>query len=73
MAQTAQQLSPAPESGKPRDTTATLREELKAHLQWCAYLGASVGEESLADLAVMLRRTARTMRTFAEQAEQQAE
>jgi len=53
-------------------SNARLRDQLKAHLNWCAYLRASVDEESLADLAQLLRRTARTMRDFAEQAEQHA-
>ncbi|MDQ7019334.1 MAG: hypothetical protein Q9M33_09220 [Robiginitomaculum sp.] len=50
-------------------SNARLRDQLKAHLSWCAYLGAAVDEESLADLAQLLRRTARTMRDFAEQVE----
>lgn len=53
-------------------SSARLRDQLKAHLSWCAYIGTSVDEESLADLAQLLRRTAKTMRGFAEKAEQYA-
>jgi hypothetical protein len=51
-------------------SSADLRDQLKAHLNWCAYLGASVDGESLVDLAHLLRHTAKTMRKFAAQAEQ---
>ena len=73
MAQTAQKLSPELLAGGPQDSRETLRDQLKAHLRWCTYLGASIDEESLLDLALLLRRTARTMHAFADQAEQQAE
>jgi len=73
MAQSVQKLSPELLAGGPQDSRESLRDQLKAHLRWCAYLGASVDEESLGDLARLLRRTARTMRAFADQAEQQAE
>ncbi len=54
------------------DEETSLREQLKAHLNWCAYLGTTSDEEDMEALAALLRRTARTMRDLADQAERQA-
>ena len=72
MAQALQDLAPEPPASESLGNAQDLRAQLKAHLHWCAYLGASVDEEDMSELAALLRCTARTMRAFAEQAEQQA-
>ncbi len=73
MAQALQNHTPELPPDESYQEAQALREQLKAHLHWCAYLGSSVDEEEMTDLAALLRRTARTMRAFADQAQKQAE
>ncbi|PHS28586.1 MAG: hypothetical protein COA85_03375 [Robiginitomaculum sp.] len=51
---------------------AELRDQLKAHLDECALLGAKVDHENLADLAVALRQAAGVMSILANLAEKYA-
>jgi len=43
-----------------------LRQQLKSHLRWCAYLAHSIDQEEMSDLSDMLRETAQTMQSFAD-------
>ena len=73
MAVPAQKLHTGVSGEEPPAGETALRQQLKAQLNWCAYLGRSVDEEALPDLAMLLRQTAKTLRSFADKAEKQAQ
>ncbi len=52
-------------NGKMTLSREDLRDQLKAHLSWCAYLGTTIDEEKFTDLVVMLRQTADIMHSLA--------